>query len=319
MAANAYAADTGGDDEESDLDVKPPVSKRSKTDGNLAGRLAKRSIDLTIDNKEHDNDRGPHHQEASVSFFIAQTDEWESQIMFAKLSWESILLRFTQERSNGSPRATASSCTCRKTPSPPLSKASYVNTENAFQVAPDALRPYRAGSFGRAEPRLEEESFRVMMELAQRQPNFVAFMGKFKFGVVSVPAKLKSGGVSVPAIIPVVRPEETLAPMEDVVVSNITAPIDVPIPDAPAAEEEYADAPAPTEPPTPRPKDSPDDGVGIGPGQDEDEGVEGIGEVAPAPLGGIEAHEIFVVLAAFFVIFGCVVGLCFLRSLEPSG
>ncbi|KAF6842951.1 hypothetical protein CMUS01_02607 [Colletotrichum musicola] len=56
MAANAYAADTGGDDEESNLDVKPPVPKRTKTDGNLVGNLAGRSIDLTVDSKEHDND-----------------------------------------------------------------------------------------------------------------------------------------------------------------------------------------------------------------------------------------------------------------------
>ncbi|KAF6820027.1 hypothetical protein CSOJ01_01095 [Colletotrichum sojae] len=56
MAADAYAADTGGDDEESDLDVKPPVSKRAKAGGNLVEHLAGRSIDLTVDGKEHDND-----------------------------------------------------------------------------------------------------------------------------------------------------------------------------------------------------------------------------------------------------------------------
>lgn len=53
MAANACAADTGGDDEESDLDSKPPVFKRAKAHGNLVALLAGESIDLT---EENDND-----------------------------------------------------------------------------------------------------------------------------------------------------------------------------------------------------------------------------------------------------------------------
>lgn len=217
----------------------------------------------------------------------------------------------------------------------PLSKNSYVSMGDVFQVAPDALRLYNTRAFDKAEPRLEEESFRAMMKLARRQPGFVAFMDKFKAGGVSVPAKfkpggvsfpakLKTGGLSVPAKIPVVRPEEILAPVEVVVVRTIEAPIDVPTPEvpinAPTAEEEDADAPVPAaEPPNPRPKDSSDDGVGLGargPGQaqmDEDEGVESIEEV-PA-VGGIQAHEIFG-LVAFFVLLGWVVDVCFRRILE---
>ncbi|KAF6802509.1 hypothetical protein CMUS01_15333, partial [Colletotrichum musicola] len=427
----------GGDDEESDLDVKPPVFERAKADGNFVGRLARRSIDLTADKKEHYNDIQPddwpalvhngqdpstkkrpsdsalvvvdltghnapaifvRNQNASLTDARAETTRPRAFFRLSHLPSEDDMSPSDQRARAGPQRVSTlagvirwlkanediteglrpdiedgvynhpvviisgdvrgdrlvvfmvtslagrtldKACADRMYaaskarylpifPSPasngiqlhltkdsrPLSKDSYVNTENVFQVAPDALRPYSTRAFRRAEPRLEEESFQIMMNIAQLQPGFVAFMDKFKAGGVSIPAKLKSGGVSVPAKVPGVRPEETLAPLEDVVVTTITAPIDVPTPDAPTPDDEESHAPAPTEPPTPRPKDSPDDGVGVGPGQDEDKGVEGIEEVA---VGDIHAHEILFVLAAFFVILGCVVGLCFRRNLEPSG
>lgn len=55
MAANAYAADQGGDDEEPGLDVKPPVAKRAKTNGSIVGDLAGLSIDLTEESQDRDD------------------------------------------------------------------------------------------------------------------------------------------------------------------------------------------------------------------------------------------------------------------------